>query len=305
MKLLSIRGVARHLGRRFFSPAQHVQFWRCLLTARKSSPKSARDAQLLFYSRILPGDFLNYGFFANPAIEPEDMSLNQIRDAQIRYAENMLELVPDQRAPVLDAGCGMGGLVTLAAARGLNITALTPNLAQAAFLRQKHPAVPLVEDKLENFRSAETFGTVITSESFQYMKMQPGFDAIKRVLRPGGAWILCDYFRISDAPGSGHSWKEFEGRSSASGWRITSNRDITQNVLPTLKYLHMWGRRVAVPLAELISERLKRKHPAGHHLLQDVLADLNSTLLLEMQKISPDAFVRERKYMLLSLQRAE
>ena len=148
------------------------------------------------------------------------------------------------------------------------------------------------------------FGTVITSESFQYMKIVPAIEKIGSVLREGGNWILCDYFRTSDAGGSGHSWAEFEAKTKAHGWRILSSRDITRNVLPTLRYVEMWGNRLAIPLIELGHDRLKRKHPAGYHLLRDVLGELEAKLMVNLRRVDSEVFVRERKYVLLKLTRA-
>ena len=45
---------------------------------RKNIARVRDDAQLKLYSQILKGDFLHYGYFDNPEIKPEDISLNQI-----------------------------------------------------------------------------------------------------------------------------------------------------------------------------------------------------------------------------------
>lgn len=79
---------------------------------RKKVERVRDDAQLKLYSQILEGDFLHYGYFDNPEIKPEDISLNQIYKAQLRYAQLLLEKLDPNANQVLDIGCGMGGLLT-------------------------------------------------------------------------------------------------------------------------------------------------------------------------------------------------
>ena len=42
---------------------------------RKKVERVRDDAQLKLYSQILKGDFLHYGYFDDPTIKPEDISL--------------------------------------------------------------------------------------------------------------------------------------------------------------------------------------------------------------------------------------
>ncbi|HKW30426.1 MAG TPA: class I SAM-dependent methyltransferase, partial [Verrucomicrobiae bacterium] len=142
---------------------------------RNGNHKAADDAQLKLYSQILPGGFLNYGYHEDTSLSPEKMSLDAIQRAQTRYGERLVDLVEEATGPVLDAGCGMGGLVQLLLQRGFAPTALTPNRAQIRHMRTTFPAVPLIEGRLEQipldtFQSY--FQTVITSESFQYMDLR-------------------------------------------------------------------------------------------------------------------------------------
>ncbi len=269
--------------------------------------KAADDAQLKLYSQILPGGFLNYGYHEDTSLSPEKMSLDAIQQAQTRYGERLVDLVGDSTGPVLDAGCGMGGLVQLLLQRGFTPTALTPNRAQIRHMRTAFPAVPLIEGRLEQI-PLDTyrghFQTVITSESFQYMNLRSTPGIIDNILRPSGRWILCDYFRIGPTPrSSGHAWFDFTGELDRQGWRIVSAQDITPNVLPTIAYVSMWGQRLAVPLAGFLSDRLERKHPAVHFLFQDLLADLHKYMHEHLEMSDPATFCRSKKYMLLVIER--
>lgn len=287
-------------------PRHTVALLKCFAN-HKAPTKAVADAQLKLYSEILPGDFLNYGFHDDPRIAPEDLSLHEIQRAQTRYGQLLIDQISDPHRPVLDAGCGMGGLLNLLLAQGFTPTALTPDQAQLWHIRSQHPEAELVEGKFESIplaRYRHHFGTVITSESFQYIRLPAGLATLKEVLAPGGRWILCDYFRTCDTRRrSGHDWDAFNQALAREGWKVVSERDITANVLPTVGYIHMWGERLAAPLFELIVQRLARKQPALHHLLAEVIEEWRSFLLDQLRVVDPEIFRREKKYMLMVIER--
>ncbi len=256
----------------------------------------------------MPGDFLNYGYYDDPSIPPDQISLHHIQQAQIRYGQLLVNEIRDRHRPVLDAGCGMGGLLNLLVAQDFNVTALTPNHSQMKHIQVRHPHLSFIEGKFKPGTLREygqRFGTVITSESFQYMKLEPGLKTLQHVLAPGGRWILCDYFRTAETKRrSGHQWAAFNEALVKYGWRIVSQRDITANVLPTLRYLHMLGERVGVAAADFIVGKLRRKRPALFHLTQEIIGDWRAYLTEQIETVSPEVFAREKKYMLMVMERA-
>jgi len=299
--------VAKSIASRLFFPRN----WSPLmqrLRQPKAKGKAADDAQLKLYGQILPGGFLNYGYSDNPTQPPEKMCLEDIEKAQVRYGERLVNLVVDKENPVLDSGCGMGGLTGLLLGKGFKPTALTPNRTQIRHVRQTYPQVPMIEGKLEQIKLAQfhrAFGTVITSESFQYVKLTQGLDVIEQILQPGGRWILCDYFRTEcSAHKSGHLWTDFTSALQRHGWRIVVHEDITANVLPTIAYVHMWGRRFGLPVAQFATERLERKRPALHYILQDLIGKAREQIQEHLDIVDPAIFAREKKYMTLVIERA-
>ncbi len=306
MKKITARSAVKNVARRALLPRNWGPFLQ-RLRHRNNGHKAADDAQLKLYSQILPGGFLNYGYHEDTSLSPEKMSLEAIQRAQTRYGERLVDLVGNATGPVLDAGCGMGGLVQLLLQRGFAPTALTPNRAQIRHMRTTFPSLPLIEGRLEQI-PLDTFKgyfqTVITSESFQYMNLRSTPGIIEKILRPGGRWILCDYFRIGHTPRpSGHAWSDFTSELDRQGWRIVSAQDITLNVLPTIAYVSMWGQRLAVPLAGFLTDRLERKHPAVHFLFQDLLADLHKYMREHLDMSDPAIFAQGKKYMQLVIER--
>jgi hypothetical protein len=173
-------------------------------------------------------------------------------------------------------------------------------------VREVFPAVPLIEGRLEKIPLPEfrhAFGTVITSESFQYMKLGEALDVIQQILKPGGRWILCDYFRTSAAAReSGHLWTDFTAAIEVRGWHIVSQQDITANVLPSIAFAHMFGQRFGLPAAQFAADRLERKRPALNFLLQDVIGKLRGNLQSQLDVVDPVIFAREKKYMTLVIE---
>jgi cyclopropane fatty-acyl-phospholipid synthase-like methyltransferase len=273
----------------------------------KSAPRVRDDAQLRLYAQVLPGGFLHYGYFDDVDRRPEDMSLSEITRAQERYAEILLEQVVDHESPVLDVGCGMGGLCRMLRERGLAPVALTPDRTQAMYVRGTYAGLEVHECKLEDFAAAPhdgRFGTVVTSESLQYLKLDRALPVIQRVLKPGGRWVACDYFRLDGTRGrSGHDWAQFADALRTRGWRVTLERDITPNILPTLRCVHMWATRLGVPLLELVVHRLRRKRPGLHYLLEDTLETVREVARENIDIVNPETFARQKKYLLLVMER--
>ncbi|HKS38735.1 MAG TPA: hypothetical protein VJW76_16190, partial [Verrucomicrobiae bacterium] len=147
------------------------------------------------------------------------------------------------------------------------------------------------------------FSTVITSESFQYMKLDEALATLRQILKPDGRWILCDYFRTCESTRkSGHRWSDFTSAVRQHGWRIVSERDITRNALPSVGYVYMCGRRIAVPVAAFVLGKLRRKRPALHYLLEEVIDEIQQYMLDHLDLVNPEVFSREKKYMLLVIE---
>lgn len=277
------------------------------LPKQKHGTKAADDAQLRLYSEILPGDFLNYGFFDDPDIAPEKLSLHDIQQAQLRYGRLLVAQIRDRGGAVLDAGCGMGGLLNLLVEQGFSPTALTPNSKQIKYVSSRHPTVPMIHGTFEDIPTDKfrgRFATVIMSESFQYMNLSAALGVMEKILAPGGRWILCDYFRANDrARKSGHLWADFVPALEKNNWQIVSSRDITRNALPAVGYAYMWGRRVGMPIATFVLEKLRRKRPALHYLFEEVIEQSRAYLLDQLELVNPETFARDKKYMLLTIER--
>ena len=65
----------------------------------------------------------------------------------------------------------MGGLSKILLDKNLKIQALTPDNNQKKYIQSKYPNLILHHMKFEDFKSDKKFGTIINSESLQYIDL--------------------------------------------------------------------------------------------------------------------------------------
>jgi cyclopropane fatty-acyl-phospholipid synthase-like methyltransferase len=277
-----------------------------LQRGKRSAKRAYNDSQLQLYSRILPGEFLHYGYFDDPETQPQDISLNDIYRAQLRYGELILAKIVDRDSPVLDVGCGMGGLSKLMLDQGLSPVALSPDRNQISHIRSTYAQVPVIESKFEDISCEEhknRYGTIITAESLQYLDLDASLPLMEKLLKPGGRWIACDYFRIGEAKNRAQHWDEVERRILQSAFRFTHQQDITLNVLPTIRYVYMWGNDIARPMLNFALGKLQTKQPGVYYILEETVETINRKVDRHLDVVNPNTFAAASKYMLLVMEK--
>lgn len=309
-------------------------------------PTVHANAQLLLYNRMLPGDFLHYGHFDDPDTPAEEVSFAGLHRAQLRYAEKLVALIGRPGEPVLDAGSGMGGMLGLLRSAGHDVTGLTPDRFQVEHIRRAHPGVPVLhcrfedmcddklwhdfvqqvdsavarnsENDLENRKSDRFkayFGTVIHSESIQYMRPEGVFSVMREILAPGGTWIVADYFRRDEpepASTAGHprpanrsGWRlaAFRDRLRENGFRVVRETDITAHVLPTLGFARLLADRIGLPALDFAADKLRAKSPGLHYVVENVVERAREAAHRGAEVLDPDAFAARKQYLMMSIRR--
>lgn len=299
------RKMLKPLLKKMISPAALLQA-RKASKNRKKPHRSALDPQLKLYDQILNTDFLHYGYFDDPETAASKISLDDIRQAQVRYAELILEQIKTTNGNVLDIGCGMGGLIRMLLEQNHTVMGVTPDVHQINYISQKYPAAAVLRAKFQNFPVNDhltKFDTVIHSESLQYMGLNAAIDNVKKIMKPAGRWIVVDYFRLGKAhEKSGHQWDDFLEHLEKNNLKIVYEYDITPHIKPTLAFVYMWGEQIGKPIFEFLVEKLKVKHPGKHHLLMDLIATLEQKMEKNLKIVDPVTFSDDKKYILLSIE---
>jgi len=161
--------------------------------------------------------------------------------------------------------------------------------------------------KFENFNSSDKFGTVINSESLQYIDLDVACNIVDTILIDKGRWIITDYFRIDDAGinHSGHMHQDFLDSIKKYNWEIVYQEDITLNALPTLKFAMTFIDRFVKPLTIFISEKIKYKQAWLYYLTKQFRSNLSEKSVKELAALDPEKFIKEKKYMFYVLERKE
>jgi len=283
--------------------------WRAYRVSRsaKAVSRVTEDPQLKLYDQILKTGFLHYGYFDDPAKAADKISMDDIRKAQIRYAELILEQIKKDPGTVLDVGCGMGGLINMLLKKGMQTVGVTPDRAQVNYISQKYPQAKIIKARFQKMPLEdylEYFDTVIHSESLQYMGLKKSIENVLALLKPAGRWIVVDYFRSAEAhEKSGHYWDDFLQALDIYNLKIIHQNDITENIKPTLAYIHMWGNEIGRPLFDFLVGKLEKKHPGKHFLLNDVINSFNTKIDKNLNTVDPQIFTKDKKYVLLSIEK--
>lgn len=272
--------------------------------ADKSIWDPADDLELALYGTIFGNNFLHYGYFEDPARDPQKIGFADLKQAMDDYATLLVQRV--QRGErVLDVGCGMGGLLARLDAAGAQPTGLTPNRSHAAHIQRTWPHIALLQSTLEAVDPASVnpkFDAIINAESFQYIDLDVGMRNVKALLAPGGRWLNIDYFRL--VPGasnqSGHLLADFEQALERHGFALRERLDVTEHVLPSLAYGRLLATRFALPLARFGSDKFFLRRPFWGYLFADkVRARLDA---VKLDTLDPDVFRRDKRYLLFVLE---
>lgn len=275
---------------------------------QKKYKRSKSDLELTLYSRILKNDMLHYGYFEDTETKPEDISINDFENAQVKYCECILNKITNKSEPILDVGCGMGGLAAFLTQHGCNVDVLTPNEKQIEYIRDKHSNLLSYNTKFEDLICDKKYGTVITAESLCYINLEKAFLKTETLLSSEGQWIICDFFSVkNDLPGKkpGVSWDGFLLKVKEHNLELVSHQDITSNILPLVKLLDLYVKRLANPLVDYFENKLLVKQPWLYFITADFRVSAKKKMAKETASIDPGKFINKQRYMLVVLKKPE
>lgn len=173
-----------------------------------------RDARAIRFHYDVGNDFFELWLdrhmqYSSARFETGEEDLETAQEAKLDGICRRLDLRPGDH--LLDIGCGWGGLIRYAATHyGVRATGVTLSRAQAAYARRSLAAAELdgrCEVEIRDYRDlpAETrFDRVVSVgmvEHVGHAHLPTYFDAVHRLLPPGGLFLNTGVVRLGPSPG--------------------------------------------------------------------------------------------------------
>lgn len=273
------------------------------------------DPVHILYHHLFQSGYLHFGYWPEGGGREADLGalLEGFRSAQTRFANELLACFPPGTYRVLDVGAGLGRFSSELASRGHAVTAVTPCAYQAEQIAAKYPAVTVQNARFQEVGLSlppASFDIILFSESFRYVGLAEAFPLFDQLLSPGGCVVIADWFVHAGAKarhGHDHDHHMLRNETSARGFTIAIERDVTKNVLPTIKLTHDVLCELYVPLAGYVVAKLSQKYPRLFRLcLSRVLRWFERKILPQIPgRSDPAVFTERYRYFFFVLKRAQ
>ena len=259
------------------------------------------DRGLRFYHEVLGLERLNYGLW-RPG---DEVTLENLKAAQKRYEDFLIDHIPSGTSRVLDVGCGTSALVASLQQRGMDAEGLSPDIHQKRFFMERIDG-KFHHCRFEHFDPQEEYDCLVMSESAQYIPQRELLHTASRCLREDGLLMICDYFVADHTTGhfrkSGHHLEAFKAEAAARGFELIKEEDITARVLKTLEFVKQSRAKLALAV-EIGTERFREKHPYLTRFVLWAFKKKRRRLEEKMEVLDPDKFPTQKSYNFLLFRR--
>jgi SAM-dependent methyltransferase len=269
------------------------------------------DMELFAVTEILQLKSLHYGYW----LPEENLTLENLRLAQGRYTETLLEMLPTDISTILDVGAGMGDNSAALCRCGYSVTALSPDRNHIRYFeKMPYPQLRFVSSKLEDYKEPGNYDLILMSESQGYFHMDTGFMQSRRLLRPGGYLLVSGMFR------QGNDYKlkstrdyydfdtetDYKVRAEKYGLHLIHRIDITDETLPTLVMAYgIYCERI-IPFIAMMDHYLRSSAGWKWKLLKIAMRkqfrELKTMKLMYEQRVNPEIFAERARYLRLLFQ---
>ena len=259
------------------------------------------DRALRIYSEVFGLERLHYGFWL-----PEDeLTIECLKTAQIRYEAYLLDNIPESVKTVLDVGCGTGIMTQKLLEQNYYAEGLSPDINQKNAFTARLKA-PFHHTSFENFSPPHPFDCLIMSESAQYIDLDKLFIIARNALSDKGYLMVCDYFVLNEAAGiikkSGHNLNAFKKQAKDQGFVLIAENDITENVVKTLDIATLMIEKLKLAL-DIGTEKIRQKHPHLTRLILWLNRKKIAQYTHEMALLDAGLFKKNKCYHFMLLQR--
>lgn len=215
------------------------------------------NLELFLCTEVLKLNSLHYGFWEQEV----PLTMENLKAAQKRYTEKIIEKIPKGVQTILDVGCGIGDVAKALNEHGYKVTAISPDKNHGKFFEQNGTSeITFHQKKFEELNIQEEFDLILMSESQNYFDPQIGFQQCKRYLKSTGKLLICGPFQKER---NAHFEKirniesEYIHLAKQSGFVLNNRIDITANVAPTLKFAGEKYREYISPFLSMMGHYIK------------------------------------------------
>ena len=264
------------------------------------------DNVLKLYSKTIRSSFLHYGFWDKPnEISLESLTLHDLKNAQLRYAEHLCSYIPSDVSSIIDVGCGIGGNAEYLLSKGFEVEALSPDNYQKKVINDKfNKKMIFHHTKFENFSTRKKYDLVLESESACYIKIDEGFKKAKNILNQEGYLLVSDYFvhfrDQSKSPHfkSSHDMNNYLDSAKKNGFNLVKQYDQTDNTMPTLEYADYFLERFIKPSLDYGFYSAKKNYPTISKMIEKMIRPKWDKKKEQLDLIDSEKFKKYRKYMI-------
>lgn len=281
-----------------------------MIKAQKSVHRKTgyNDIALRLLHKLYKVDHLHYGFF-NGKVKPD---ISNVPAAQDAYVKLLLSYIPRGVKKIFDVGCGTGGVAEALVRKKFQLTCIAPDPYLVGLTAEKTKGrARTITDFYENIDEAAeegTFDLILMSESCQYIRPNVGWANHARFLRKGGYILVADFFKAKppDARNpskSGQPLDDFLRRADENGFSVVKERDITDNVAPTMDiYQSIINDRI-FPVLDAMGELIARRFPLFFRVLRRLFGTKARNIRDKYEKQGSELFKEYKRYMIFLLRK--
>jgi len=270
------------------------------------------NLELYFATEVLKLNSLHYGLF--PEGFNGDLTLTALRQAQSAFTENLMAHLPDDVRTVADIGAGIGDNARALAARGMAVTAVSPDKNHAQYYNNEQSSgIDFHNVKFEEFRSNQKFEAVLFSESMNYMDHNKALDKCRQMTEPGKTLLVANMFRLKGKKKYADNFNiqdlDFIKLASKYDFELVACQDITERTAPNMESVHELLDNKMSELLKIGHFYLKKnggmKYKFLHFLFRKQFKKFSKRIEYYKRRCDPETYSQNCRYVVLKFRRVE